>query len=171
MDPQLDKAFRLDGLVAAVTGGGSGIGKAACAILAEAGAQVAVIDRDDDGAKAVAEEIVRGGRHAFACAADVSAEASIESVMTKIVREVGRIDILVNNAGLAIRKPSVELPLDEWEKVMAVNMTGAFLCARVAARYMIAAGRGGAIVNTTSIMSLLGGGLFPYISFKTRTGG
>jgi NAD(P)-dependent dehydrogenase (short-subunit alcohol dehydrogenase family) len=170
MGSQLDRAFRLDGLVAAVTGGGSGIGKAACTILAEAGAHVAVVDRDGAAAKAVADDIVKSDGHAFACAADVSDEASIENAMAEVIGRAGRIDILVNNAGIAIRKASVDLSLDEWEKVMAVNMTGAFLCARTAARHMIAAGKGGAIVNIASIMGLSGGGLYPNISYQTSKG-
>ena len=78
--------------------------------------------------------------------------------------------MLVNNAGAAIRKPAVELPLADWDKVVAVNMTGAFLCARAAARHMIAAGKGGAIVNVASIMGLSGGGLYPNISYQTTKG-
>jgi len=170
MVSQLDRAFRLDGLVAAVTGGGSGIGKATCLALAGAGAVVAVIDRDATTANAVVREIEEQGARGLGHACDVSGEASVEETLTAIMRVTGRLDILVNNAGVAIRKASVDLPLDEWEKVMAVNMTGAFLCARAAARHMIAAGRGGAIVNTASIMGLSGGGLYPNISYQTSKG-
>jgi NAD(P)-dependent dehydrogenase (short-subunit alcohol dehydrogenase family) len=87
-----------------------------------------------------------------------------------IASDAGQIDILVNNAGMAIRKASVDLPREEWEKVMAVNMTGVFLCSRSAARHMIARGKGGAIVNTASIMGLSGGGLYPNISYQTSKG-
>jgi NAD(P)-dependent dehydrogenase (short-subunit alcohol dehydrogenase family) len=76
--------------------------------------------------------------------------------------------VLVNNAGLAIRKPSLELPLADWDAVVAVNLTGAFVCARAAARQMR---DGGAIVNTASIMGLSGGGLYPNISYQTTKGG
>ena len=71
---------------------------------------------------------------------------------------------------MAIRKASVDLPREEWEKVIAVNMTGVFLCSRIAARHMIARGKGGAIVNTASIMGLSGGGLYPNISYQTSKG-
>ena len=84
--------------------------------------------------------------------------------------ELGSVDVLVNNAGAAIRKPAVELPQADWDTVVAVNMTGSFLCARAAARHMIAAGKGGAIVNTASIMGLSGGGLYPNISYQTTKG-
>ena len=80
------------------------------------------------------------------------------------------IQVLVNNAGAAIRKPSVDLPLADWNKVISVNLTGVFLCARAAARLMIAGG-GGQIVNIASIMGLSGGGLYPNISYQSSKGG
>ncbi len=79
------------------------------------------------------------------------------------------IDILVNCAGIAIRKPAVDLPMEDWDKVVSVNMTGSFVCAREAARHMIAAGRSGAIVNVASIMGL-SGGIYPNISYQTTKG-
>src|SRR5262249_4096650 len=75
-----------------------------------------------------------------------------------------------NNAGIAIRKPTAELTIDEWNKVVGVNMTGVFLCARAAARHMLASGRGGRIVNTASIMGFSGGGLYPNISYQATKG-
>ena len=94
----------------------------------------------------------------------------MEALFTATVEREGRIDILVNNAGIAIRRPAVDLSLADWDKVVAVNMTGVFLCARSAARHMIAGGRGGAIVNVASIMGLSGGGLYPNISYQTSKG-
>ena len=96
-------------------------------------------------------------------------EAAVERAFAAIAQTHRRIDILVNNAGRAIRKPSLELPLADWDAVVAVNLTGAFLCARAAARHM--GERGGAIVNTASIMGLSGGGLYPNISYQTTKGG
>ena len=170
MSQDYQNAFRLDGSVAIVTGGGSGIGRSTCLAMAQAGATVAVIDRDGAAAEAVAREIAEQGGSASAHEADVSDEAAVEKLFARIAREAGQIDILVNNAGMAIRKASVELPLAEWDKVMAVNMTGVFLCSRIAARHMIARGKGGAIVNTASIMGLSGGGLYPNISYQTSKG-
>ena len=170
MNFDFDTAFRLDGSVALVTGGGSGIGRSTCLAMAKAGATVAVIDRDGPAAEAVAREIAGQGGKGTAHPVDVSDESAVEALFAAIAGEAGQIDILVNNAGMAIRKASVDLPLDEWEKVMAVNMTGVFLCSRIAARHMIAAGKGGAIVNTASIMGLSGGGLYPNISYQTSKG-
>jgi NAD(P)-dependent dehydrogenase (short-subunit alcohol dehydrogenase family) len=170
MQQNFETIFRLDGCVAAITGGGSGIGKATAGLLAQAGAHVAVIDHVALAAEEVARQIVDAGLSASAYAGDVSDEVSVESVFAALIARHGRLDILDNNAGLAIRKPSVELPLTDWEKVMAVNMTGTFLCARVGARHMIAGKRGGAIVNVASIMGLSGGGLYPNISYQTSKG-
>jgi NAD(P)-dependent dehydrogenase (short-subunit alcohol dehydrogenase family) len=160
--------FRADGLVAAITGGARGIGLAAGRLLATMGARIVLMDRDKADAQAGAAEI--GPELARGLGLDVAEEASVQAAFRDIGAREGRLDILVNNAGRAIRRPSLELGLAEWEAVVAVNMTGAFLCARAAAALMIAGGKGGAIVNTASIMGLSGGGLYPNISYQTTKG-
>jgi NAD(P)-dependent dehydrogenase (short-subunit alcohol dehydrogenase family) len=160
--------FGLEGKVAAVTGGGSGIGLAAAQALAAAGAEVVILDRAPVGDDVLAS--VEGSRPAEALVMDVTDEAEVAARFAEIVARHGRIDILVNNAGLAIRDAAVDLSLEAWDKVVAVNMTGVFLCARTAARHMIAAGRGGAVINTASIMALSGGGIYPNISYQTTKG-
>lgn len=162
--------IRLDRLVAVVTGGARGIGRAAAAALACAGAKVVIADLDEAASEAVVAEVAGRGGQALALQADVSNEASVDAIFGEVAKREGAIDILVNNAGLAIRRPAVELALADWEKVVAVNMTGVFLCARAAARHMIAGGKGGAIVNVASIMGLSGGGLYPNISYQTSKG-
>lgn len=166
----IEHPFRLDGAVAIVTGGASGIGRATVSTFVAAGAQVTVLDRNTSAAEALVEEMAGAGARISTYAADVSDEAAIEAAFCEIASRHGGIDVLVNNAGLAIRRPSVELSLSDWEKVVAVNMTGVFLCARAAARHMIAAGRGGSIVSLGSIMSFSGGGLYPNISYQTTKG-
>jgi NAD(P)-dependent dehydrogenase (short-subunit alcohol dehydrogenase family) len=161
--------FRLDGEAAIVTGAARGIGRAVALGLAEAGARVAVADLDLAEAKAVAQAIREAGGEATALALDVADEAAVEAGFAEAAATFGGIRILINNAGTAIRKPSVELPRAEWDKVIGVNMTGVFLCARSAARHMIAAG-GGRIVNMASIMGLSGGGLYPNISYQASKG-
>ncbi len=153
-------AFRLDGMVAVVTGGASGMGLAAAEALHQAGASVVRLDR-------LAAE-ADGGLPLLAV--DVSDHAAVARAFQEIAASHGGIDILVNSAGTAIRKPAIDLPLEDWERVMAVNMTGSFLCAREAARLMIEGGRRGAIVNVASIMGLSGGGLYPNISYQTSKG-
>ena len=144
--------FRLDSAVAVVTGGASGIGRATALALADAGAHVVIADRDQAASEEVASEIIATGSIASPLSVDVADEASVEDLFAEVQRRRGSINVLVNNAGIAIRKPAVELPLADWEKVVAVNMTGVFLCARVAARHMISSGKVGAIGNTASIM-------------------
>ena len=165
MTDSLLARFRLDGKVAAITGGASGIGLATAAALREAGATVWLLDRDEAAAQ---REATRLGGHALAM--NVADEAEVDAGFARIAAAAGRLDILVNNAGTAIRRPSVELSRADWQTVVDVNMTGAFLCARAAARHMLAFGNGGAIVNTASIMGLSGGGLYPNISYQTTKG-
>jgi len=160
----------MDGAVAVVTGAARGIGRATALALADAGAVTVVADLDAEAsAEAVAEVGALGGR-AWAHAADVTREDSVDALFAAAAEREGRVDILVNNAGIAIRRPAVDLSLDDWDKVVAVNMTGMFLCARSAARHMIARGGGGAVVNVASIMGLSGGGLYPNISYQTSKG-
>ena len=108
------------------------------------------------------------GENAYAV--DVSDEMQVRAAFEEVVARHGRLDVLFNNAGIAIRRPSTELPLDDWNKVLAVNMTGVFLCAREAARHMLAGGRGGRIINTASIMGISGGGLYPNVSYQATKG-
>jgi 2-deoxy-D-gluconate 3-dehydrogenase len=170
MASAIENLFGLKGRVAAVTGGASGIGRASVELLAAAGAAVAVIDRDAATAEQVLAAVTKAGGHGIALAADVAKESEIDAAFESVVEKLGRIDVLVNSAGIAIRKPAVEIALAEWEKVLAVNMTGSFLCSRAAARHMIAAKNGGAIVEIASIFGLSGGGLYPNISYQTSKG-
>jgi NAD(P)-dependent dehydrogenase (short-subunit alcohol dehydrogenase family) len=162
------KSFRLDGLVCAITGGANGIGRATAFAAGRSGAIIHILDHDSEGGRAVANELQAAGVTATAHTVDVADEAAVERAMQAIAGERG-LDILVNDAGLAIRKPSMELSREDWQRVVDVNMTGVFLCARAAARYMIGA-RGGSIINLASIMSFSGGGLYPNISYQSSKG-
>ncbi len=101
---------------------------------------------------------------------DVTDESQVKAAFDEVMKRHGRVDVLFNNAGIALRRPTTELSLDDWNKVVAVNMTGVFLCAREAARHMLAGGRGGRIINTASIMGVVGGGLYPNISYQATKG-
>jgi NAD(P)-dependent dehydrogenase (short-subunit alcohol dehydrogenase family) len=158
-------AFRLDGEVAAVTGAASGIGAAIAEGLARVGARVALLDLDRVGAEAVAGRI---GGEAQVWPLDVADAAAAARTFDAIAARWGRLDVLVNSAGIAIRKPAVELAPADWERVMAVNVTGSFLCAREAARHMLAKG-GGRIVNIASIMGF-SGGIYPNVAYQTSKG-
>lgn len=159
-------SFRIDGAVAVITGGARGIGLATAEALAGAGARPILLDRDGAAADQAAAAL---GAGASARQLDVTQEAEVDAAFEAIAREHGRIDILVNNAGVAIRQPTTELSLADWQRVVDVNMTGVFLCARAAGRVMTAQGAG-AIVNVASIMGLSGGGLYPNISYQTTKG-
>jgi NAD(P)-dependent dehydrogenase (short-subunit alcohol dehydrogenase family) len=161
-------AFRLDGEMALVTGGASGIGRAVALAFARVGARVAVLDRDAVAGAETAAEITAAGGNAEAHALDVSEARAVDRLFADIFERHGRLDVLVNSAGIAIRKPTLELTPDEWERVMAVNATGSFLCARAAARHMLE-GDGGRIVNIASIMGF-SGGIYPNVSYQTSKG-
>ena len=142
----------LAGRSALVTGGDSGIGQAICYELAAHGAAVAInyVGPPDEAQRMVAE-IAGAGGSATAVAMDVSSEQDVERAFGEAREAIGPIDLLVNNAGVEHPYPLLEMPFDAWRKVIDVNLTGAFLCAREAARMMRAAGRRGAIVNISSV--------------------
>jgi NAD(P)-dependent dehydrogenase (short-subunit alcohol dehydrogenase family) len=165
----LGAAFRLDRKIAVVTGGARGIGRAAAAALAEAGAAVAILDRDGAAAEASARAIVGNGPAVSAHAADVTDEEALERAFATVAQHHGGVDILVNSAGIGLRHAAVDHPLADWDKVVAVNLTGVFLCSRIAARRMMHRG-GGAIVNLASIMGFSGGGIYPNVSYQATKG-
>jgi NAD(P)-dependent dehydrogenase (short-subunit alcohol dehydrogenase family) len=162
-------AFSLEGQTAIVTGGGHGIGAAIADALARSGAAVALFDKNLAAAQAQAEMLQASGLLAKAYEVDVTDEANVAQAMDDVVGQSGRLDCLINNAGLAIRRPTIDLELKDWEAVLAVNLTGVFLCARHAARHMLAR-KSGVIINTASIMGLSGGGLYPNISYQSTKG-
>jgi NAD(P)-dependent dehydrogenase (short-subunit alcohol dehydrogenase family) len=162
-------AFSLAGQSAVVTGAGRGIGAAIARAFARSGASVHVWDRDEAAAREVAASIAAEGGRAVARIADVTDEAAVDAQMAAVVADDGRLDILVANAGAAIRRPSTELALADWDAVVRVNLTGVFLSARSAARHMLDGG-GGSIVTMASIMGLSGGGLYPNISYQATKG-
>ncbi len=150
----LNDLVSLAGKTAVVTGGAAGIGLAISYRLAEAGASVVVADIDGDGAEKTAAELRSQGYQAVAARCDVSREDDVRSLMDRAVREFGAIDILVNNAGIYPRMPLEETRSEDFERVVAVNMTGAFLCSREASRHMIERRRGGCIINIASVDSV-----------------
>jgi 3-oxoacyl-[acyl-carrier protein] reductase len=139
--------------VAAVTGAAGGIGKSVCKQLASAGYAVVVADFDAGAAEQAAAEIEDGNGPAFAVRMDVADAGSIESGFAQIRERFGRCDVLVNCAGIASRHSFLEYPLDNWQRVLAVNVTGSMLCGQHAARAMIAGG-GGSIINLASVAGL-----------------
>ena len=131
----------LTGQKALVTGANSGIGKGVAVALGQAGADVVVNYVDgDDAANAVVDEIRKSGVKAYAHQADVSSEDQVAAMFARMMQEFGTIDILVSNAGLQRDSPFHEMTLDKWNKVLSVNLTGQFLCAREAVREFLRRG-------------------------------
>jgi gluconate 5-dehydrogenase/2-deoxy-D-gluconate 3-dehydrogenase len=155
--------FLLENQIAVVTGGGSGIGRAVALTFAAAGARVVVLDAQEAAATRVADEIGITGQ---AVVADVRDAEAIEEAFAEVARRYGHIDVLFNNAGINRRHPTLEMPLGDWNAVVAVNMTGMFICARAAVRHMATGGR---IVNTASMLGL-SGGWYPNIAYQATKG-
>ena len=147
----------LEGKVAVITGGANGIGRATAELLAEEGAAVALVDLDPEALKIAKAAIESAGGRAVAIQADVSSEDDAQRAIETTVAELGRIDILFNNAGIARRSTVVDISIDDWDKVVAVNLRGVFLMSRFAIP-RIAETDGGAIINTGSGWGLVGGG-------------
>jgi NAD(P)-dependent dehydrogenase (short-subunit alcohol dehydrogenase family) len=147
---------RVDGKTAVVTGGALGIGRATSVLLAREGAMVAVTDVLEDEGRALAESIGRDGGTARFWRLDVSDEAQVRQVFTDVRQAFGHIDVLVNNAGISgTEKPTHEIEEGEWDRVMAINTKGTFLCTKHAIPYMREAG-GGSIINLSSVYGIVG---------------
>jgi NAD(P)-dependent dehydrogenase (short-subunit alcohol dehydrogenase family) len=158
-DRPIQDLISLQARRAVVTGGAKGIGRAIARRLAEAGAAVLIGDIDEEGAKTAAEETTaRFGVAAVASRLDVADPGSISAAADTAVAELGGIDILVNNAGVYPSTPVLQLSDDEWDRVIRINLTGTFSGCREAARRMVHAGRGGVIINLSSIAGIRGRG-------------
>src|SRR5712672_456038 len=152
--------FDLGGKVAIVTGGNGGIGLGMARGLAEAGAGIAIVGRNEAKLAAAVAELKQAGATAISVTADVTDSASVAAMAERVRRELGRIDILVNNDGINIRKSPHALDLEEWDSVIRTNLTSAFLCSQAVYPAMKEAG-GGKIINIGSMMSIFGASFAP----------
>ena len=164
-------SFRLDGKVALVTGSTRGLGQGAALALAEAGADVALLDRGDAGETAA---LIRGlGRRVHIVRRDLgqAAPAEIASAVTEVIDELGDLHILVNNAGTIHRAPAVDYPPGNWNDVLAINLDAVFHLSQAAGRHMVARGHG-RIINVASMLSFQGGVFVPaYTASKHAVAG
>jgi NAD(P)-dependent dehydrogenase (short-subunit alcohol dehydrogenase family) len=153
----VDTLFRLDGRVAAVTGGGSGLGAAMAKGLAQAGAALAIIDVNDGGAA-----------RAVAMRCDVTDRAAVDALADRVIAEQGGADVLVNSAGTAFRSPAEEFPEEEFDRIIALNLKGTYLCCQSFGRKMLAHGSG-SIINIASIGAFIS---YPHASaYNASKGG
>ena len=140
-----------DGKIAIVTGAGRGIGKATALALAQRGIGVAAVDIQGEAAQQTAAEVQQLGAPHLAVQTDVADSAQVDAMVNQVVQALGRVDMLVNNAYISGGYASVPETTDEvWHRVLSVNLTGYFNCARAVSRVMIAQGDGGAMVNLSS---------------------
>jgi NADP-dependent 3-hydroxy acid dehydrogenase YdfG len=147
---------KLDGTVALVTGASSGIGEATAVALAEQGATVAIAARRKDRIDALAARITDGGGHALAIESDVTSQEQAQALVEKTVAELGRLDTLINNAGVMLLGPAVDAPLEEWDRMISVNVHGLLYCAHAALPHLLKAAedsprRVADVVNISSV--------------------
>ena len=151
-------AFDLSGKRAFLTGGSRGLGREMALALAQAGADIALVARPSDALQATAAEISAIGRSVWTFEADVGSPESAEAVCRRALTGVGSFDILVNNVGgRRVNVPTEDLDLTTWTQLLDLNLTSTFICSRVLGAAMIAAGKGGRILNVASINGLVAG--------------
>jgi NAD(P)-dependent dehydrogenase (short-subunit alcohol dehydrogenase family) len=147
---------RFIGKVAIVTGAGNGIGLVIANKFAAEGAKVIVADINDSAGERTAREIIDSGGTALSITTDVSDEKQVKTMVEKVLSHFGQIDVLVNNAGISVHKLLIELEREAWDRQIEVQLTGPFLTIKHVGRQMIAQGKGGKIVNISSIAAMMG---------------
>jgi len=158
---------QLNGKVAIVTGAASGIGKEIARAFVREGAKIVIADLNLDGAKGVADEIVKDGGTAIGIAMDVTSESQVDAGIADVIAKFGQIDILVSNAGIQHIDPIVDLSFADWRKLIAIHLDGAFLTTRACLRHMYKSGRGGSVIYMGSVHSKEASPLkAPYVAAK-----
>jgi len=146
----------LNDKVAIVTGSTKGIGYGIALAYAEAGADLVIVSRNEEECRKVSEKFKAMGRKALPVAADLSCQEDIDRLVNLSLQSYGKIDVLVNNAGTAVTKAAEELEMEDWERVINLNLRGVFFCSQRVGKEMIRLGQGGKIINIASIFGLVG---------------
>jgi len=147
--------FDLKDQVAVITGGDGGLGRGMGLALAAAGAHIVPVSINPPGLEEMAEDVRSLGRRALPLVVDVTSESEVEAMVRRVVEELGRIDILLNSAGTVVIKPTTEFTVQEWEKVIRVNLEGTFICCKQVGKVMVQQKRG-KIINMSSVRGLQG---------------
>ena len=142
--------MKLKDKVAIITGAGRNIGEETAKLFASEGAKIVIVDMDKARGDKVAADIKKSGGQAIACVANIGSESEVAAMVKAGVDAFGRIDILINNAAISDNKTILDISKEEWDRVLAVTLTGPFLVTRAVAKQMVAQGQGGAIVNVGS---------------------
>ncbi len=159
--------MQLQNKVAVITGSASGIGKEIAFEFAKEGAKVCIADLSLEAAQATADEINKGGGVAMAVTMNVTDEAQVDAGMAQVVAQFGGVDVLISNAGIQIISPLVDFKFDDWKRLMAIHVDGAFLTTRAAMRAMIKSGKGGSVIYMGSVHSHEASPLkAPYVTAK-----
>lgn len=158
----------LNGKVAIVTGGGSGLGEATCKIFAKNGAKVVVADYNFDSAIRVHTEICENGYESIPIKVNVADRTSVDEMVTDVIKTYGRIDILINNAGITRDSTIVKMKQEQWDQVIATNLTGVYNCISATVPHMLEKGYG-RIINTSSVVGTSGG--FGQVNYSATKAG
>ena len=146
---------KLEGKVAVVTGGASGIGKASALLFAQEGAKIVIADLNEEKGQEVMEELTNSGTEALFVKTNVTSEEDVQNLFKEAAGQFGQVDVVFNNAGIGVNKPSDELTFEEWRRTVSVDLDGVFLVAREALRGFLKTG-GGVMVNTASMYGHVG---------------
>ena len=148
--------FRLDGKRLFITGGSRGLGREMALAIADAGADVVLVGRDEESLNATAAEVRERGRTAIPIIGDVSRPDECETLCRRVLDECGPIDILINNVGgRRINVPVEEQSLEQWQQILDLNLTSTFLCTKIIGGAMVSRGKGGRVINVASISGLI----------------
>jgi NAD(P)-dependent dehydrogenase (short-subunit alcohol dehydrogenase family) len=148
--------FRLDGKKLFITGGSRGLGREMALAIADAGADVILVGRDSESLEKTAEDVRAFGRNAVTIQGDIGNPTECETICQNALDEHGPIDILINNVGgRRIDTPTIDMPLEEWQKIIDLNLTSTFLCTKIIGGAMVARGTGGRVINVASISGMV----------------
>ena len=153
--------------VAVITGGANGLGKATALLFSEHGANIVIVDVNQEAGNRTVDEIMKKGGVASFEKTDISKSAEVAEMMENVVVKFGSVDILINNAGILADARLVKMTEEEWDRVININLKGIFLCGQAAAKVMIEKNKGGVILNTSSVVGIYGNfGQSNYVASK-----